>query len=85
MVKVQIITTKSCPYCPSAKRLWQEVKKEKDFEYEEVDALSEKGQQIVERFGIMSVPTTIIEKDGKKEVAFVGVPEKTKAVAAVSK
>jgi glutaredoxin len=81
MVKVQIVTTKSCPYCPSAKRLWQEVKKEKNFDYQEVDAFSDEGRDLVEKFGIMTVPTTII--DGK--VAFTGVPEKNKAVAAVSK
>ena len=49
--------------------------------YEEVDALSPEGQEMVERYGIMSVPTTLI--DGK--VAFVGVPDKAKALAAVSK
>lgn len=81
MVKVTMLTTKSCPYCPSAKRLWQELKKESKFDYEEVDALSEKGQDLVSRHGIMSVPTTII--DGK--VAFIGVPDRSKAIAAVKK
>lgn len=84
MVKVTILTTKSCVYCPTAKRIWAEVKKEKDFDYEEVDALSEKGQQIVERYGIMSVPTTLIEKNGRTEVAFVGVPDKQKAISKVA-
>lgn len=81
MVKVTIVTTKSCVYCPTAKRLWQEIKKNHRFDYEEVDALSEKGQDIVARHGIMSVPTTLV--DGK--VAFIGIPDKNKAVAAVSK
>lgn len=81
MVKVTILTTKSCVYCPTAKRLWADIKKDHNFDYEEVDALSEKGQQIVERHGIMSVPTTLI--DGK--VMFTGIPDKNKAVAAVSK
>ena len=81
MVKVTILTTKSCPYCPSAKKLWQDIRKGRKFEYEEVDALSEKGQELVARHGIMSVPTTLI--DGK--VMFTGVPDKNKAVAAVSK
>lgn len=81
MVKVTVLTTKSCVYCPTAKRLWQDIRKEHKFDYEEVDALSEKGQEIVERHGIMSVPTTLI--DGK--VMFTGIPDKNKAVAAVSK
>lgn len=81
MVKVTVLTTKSCVYCPTAKKLWQDIRKEHKFDYEEVDALSEKGQEIVERHGIMSVPTTLI--DGK--VMFTGIPDKNKAVAAVSK
>lgn len=80
MVKVTIVTTKTCVYCPSAKKLWQDIKKDYRFEYEEVDALSERGQEIVARHGIMSVPTTLI--DGR--VKFVGIPDKNKAIAAVS-
>ncbi len=32
-----------------------------EFEYEEVDAESEKGMQLIERYSIASVPTSIIE------------------------
>lgn len=81
MAKVTLLTTKSCPVCPSAKRLWAEVKKEHSFEYEEVDALSPEGQKLVERYGIMSVPTTLV--NGRP--MFTGVPDKKKAEAAVSK
>lgn len=81
MVRVTIVTTKSCVYCPTAKRLWTDIKKDHKFDYEEVDALSEKGQDIVARHGIMSVPTTLI--DGR--VVFTGIPDKNKAIAAVSK
>jgi glutaredoxin len=81
MTKVTLLTTKSCPVCPSAKRLWADVKKDHKFDYEEVDALSPKGQEFVERLGIMSVPTTLV--NGK--VAFTGVPDKNKAIALVSK
>ena len=77
--KVTVVTTKSCPYCPSAKRVWQEVKKEHSFEYEEVDAMSPEGQDLVGRLGVMTVPTTII--NGK--IAFTGVPDKKKAIQAV--
>lgn len=83
MVKVTVLTTKSCVYCPTAKKLWQDIKKDHKFDYEEVDALSERGQQIVERYGIMSVPTTLIEKNGKTEVAFTGIPDKQKAISKV--
>ena len=81
MHKVTILTTKSCVYCPTAKRLWAEIKKDHKFDYEEVDALSEKGQEIVARHGIMSVPTTLVDN----KVAFIGVPDKRKAISAVEK
>jgi glutaredoxin len=80
MVKVTVLTTKTCPVCPSAKRLWHDVQKDHKFDYEEVDAMSEKGRDIVERYGIISVPTTLI--NGKP--AFTGVPNKEKAIAAVT-
>lgn len=81
MTKVTLVTTKTCPFCPSAKRLWAELKKENNFDYEEVDAMSDKGQALVERFSIMSVPTTIIDN----KVAFVGVPDRTRALNALKK
>jgi glutaredoxin len=81
MTKVTLLTTKSCPVCPSAKKLWSDLKKYKDFEYEEIDALSPEGQNLVERFGIMSVPTTLV--NGKP--MFTGVPDRKKAEAVVSK
>ena len=81
MTKVTLLTTKSCPVCPSAKRFWADVKKDHKFDYEELDALSPEGQKVVERYGIMGVPTTLI--NGKP--VFTGVPDKNKAIAAVSK
>jgi len=83
MKKIILVTTNKCPHCPAAKQLWKELKKEYKFEYEEVDGLSAKGQELVHKFSIMSVPTTIIEEDGKGRVAFVGVPQKEKAIEAI--
>lgn len=79
MVKVQVVYTKICPFCPAAKELFRSLKKEYKFDYEEVDAMTEKGQQIVQKHMIMSVPTTIIND----KIAFVGVPRKEKAIAAL--
>lgn len=79
MVKVTLVTTKTCIYCPTAKKIWSELKQTNNFDYEEVDATSPKGQQIVQQFGIMSVPTTII--DGRVE--FIGIPDKNKAITLV--
>lgn len=81
MVEVVLVKTKTCVYCPTASRLWNELQKEFKFTYREVDAMSPEGQKIVEKHMIMSVPTTVV--DGK--VAFLGIPEKSRAIAAVKK
>ena len=79
MVKVQVVYTKACPFCPATKELFRNLKKEYKFDYEEIDALTEKGQELVQKHMIMSVPTTIIND----KIAFVGVPPKEKAIAAI--
>ncbi|TAL47549.1 thioredoxin family protein [archaeon] len=79
-MKVQVVYTKSCVYCPSTKALWKELQKKHKFDYEEIDAATPKGQEMVQKFSIMSVPTTII--DGKVE--FIGMPNRAKAEEKVS-
>ncbi len=79
MVKVQLVYTTTCQYCPSAKKLFKDLQKQYKFEYEEIDAISPKGQELVGRFSIMAVPTIIVDD----KVAFVGVPARDKAEAAV--
>ncbi|MEM5802155.1 MAG: thioredoxin family protein [Candidatus Aenigmatarchaeota archaeon] len=79
MKEVILVKTKWCPYCPSASTLWKELSKKYKFNYKEVDAASSEGQELVSKFNIMAVPTTII--DGK--VAFVGVPSREKAEQAI--
>lgn len=79
MKKVQIVYTKHCMYCPPTKALFKELKQKHKFDYEEIDAASEEGQKLAQKFDIMSVPTVIIDD----KVAFVGLPPKEKAEAAV--
>lgn len=79
MKDVTLVVTNNCPYCPSVDKLWNELKRRHSFNYKVVDAVSEEGGRLVEKFGILSVPATII--DGK--LKFVGVPGKEKAEEAV--
>lgn len=79
MKKVILLTTTTCPYCPAAKKFWQELKRKYKFDYEEVDATSENGMKLVQKHMIMSVPTTIIDN----KVVFVGIPNKEKAIEAI--
>ena len=85
-MKVMLLTAKWCPFCPTAKKIWEEVKKEAKFDYEEIDIETPKGRELIEKHTVMSVPTTILQDEsGRQKVAFVGVPSKQKALEAVTK
>ncbi len=79
MVKVQLVYTKSCIYCPAVKSMFKDFKKQYKFDYEEIDAMSPEGQKLVTKFSIMSVPTIIVDN----RVRWVGVPQKDKVIAVV--
>ncbi len=80
MTKIILLKTKTCVYCPAASRFWKEMQAHYKFDYEEVDASTPKGQEFVMKFSIMAVPTTIIEQNGRQAVAFVGIPQRERAV-----
>ena len=81
MVKVQLVYTKQCVYCPSAKILFKDLKKQYKFDYEEIDAMSPEGQKLVSKYSIMSVPTILVDN----RVQWVGVPQKDKVIAVIGK
>lgn len=78
-----LVKTQFCVYCPSASMLWKELQKEYKFEYEEIDAATPKGQDLVMKFNIMAVPTNIIETNGKTNV-ILGLLNRDKAIKAIS-
>lgn len=80
MVKVTLIHASWCTVCPATRRLWNDLKSGYDFEYEEIDVETPEGQALIDKLGIVGVPTTII--DG--EVAFTGLPKKADAIARIS-
>lgn len=80
MVKVQLVYTKSCIYCPSAKAVFKDLKKQYKFDYEEIDAMSQEGQKLVSKYSIMSVPTILVDN----VVKWTGVPQKDKVIAVVA-
>jgi thioredoxin 1 len=80
-VEIEVYTSPTCPYCPHAMKLLNEVAPSfgQNVTVEEVNSWSEEGQTRALKHGIMAVPTIVI--NGK--VKFVGVPKKDELVKAI--
>ena len=79
--KVVLVVADSCPYCPKAKEIWESLKRRYNFEFKIVDAVSEEGRELVRKYNIMAVPTTLIDD----KIVFIGVPDMNKAVEFILK
>ncbi len=79
VVKVEVFTSPSCPYCPMAVELVEEVKKEMpdDLEVEKIDIMSD-WEKAVE-YNLMAVPAIALNG----VVKFVGAPTKEELVEAL--
>ncbi|HMK53151.1 MAG TPA: MJ0307 family thioredoxin [Methanobacteriaceae archaeon] len=79
VVKVEVFTSPSCPYCPMAVELVEEVKKEMpdDLEVEKIDIMVDREKAI--EYGLMAVPAIALNG----VVRFVGAPGKDELVAAI--
>jgi small redox-active disulfide protein 1 len=79
VVKVEVFTSPSCPYCPMAIELVDEVKKDMgdQLEVEKID-ISINQEKAVE-YGLMAVPAIALNG----VVKFVGAPSKEELVAAI--
>jgi thioredoxin 1 len=81
--KVTLIIAKQCPKCPMAKIFWRELREEHGFDYEEIDSMTEKAQKYIQDLSIMSVPTAIVEDNGRCSMTFFGTPSKSKVLEAI--
>jgi len=79
VVKIEVFTSPSCPYCPMAVELVDEVKKEMpdDLEVEKIDIMVDREKAI--EYGLMAVPAIALNG----VVRFVGAPGKEELVAAI--
>lgn len=77
MLKVEVFTSPSCPYCPMAEQIVEEAKKElgSEMEVEIVNIMTDR-QRAVD-YGIMAVPAIAING----VVEFVGAPTKEELMA----
>ena len=65
MIKIQELSTAGCSHCASAKKILEEEIKPNfpNVEIEYIDMLSEKGQEMVVKYGVMSSPGIIINNE----------------------
>jgi len=60
-----LFTSMTCPHCPVAKKIFEEVKASRiDAAMHVVQMHTEQGQTLAQEFGVRSVPTTIFYGDG---------------------
>lgn len=61
-MKLQFLTMPDCHTCAKVKKIIEEVKPDfPDLEVEEIDITTPKGQEMVQKYSIMSSPGIIIE------------------------
>ncbi|MEG3224666.1 MAG: thioredoxin [Methanobacteriales archaeon Met13] len=79
VVKVEVFTSPSCPYCPMAVEVVEEVKKEMpdDLEVEKIDIMVDREKAI--EYGLMAVPAIALNG----VVKFVGAPGIDELLAAI--
>jgi len=61
-IRVEFFYSKTCPHCLPAKKMLYEIIKdlEKTVEIEEIDAWSEKGGPLAEKYHVQVVPTIVV-------------------------
>ncbi|MGZ4904993.1 MAG: thioredoxin family protein [Halobacteriota archaeon] len=79
MKDVVLLTHKGCPICPVVRSFWEDLQKDCDFNYKHVEVYTPEGLQLLRKYGIRSVPTTLIDQ----KVEFIGVPDRAKALAKI--
>ena len=79
VVKIEVFTSPSCPYCPMAVQLVEDVQKDmvNDVEVEKIDIMVD--QEKAREYGLMAVPAVALNG----VVRFVGAPGKEELLEAI--
>ncbi|WP_028989381.1 thioredoxin family protein [Thermithiobacillus tepidarius DSM 3134] len=62
-MQVTLLTSKWCPTCPEAEKVWSEVARQRPIEYQVLDVADKAGRTLVSNLRIKSVPALVV--DGK--------------------
>ena len=85
--KVEFFMSMTCPHCPSARNLVEEVANERDdIEVEEFIVNTPEGNNRAREMDVKSVPMIFLQGIGKKDVfVFTGTPSKERFLEAITK
>ena len=87
---VLTFVSSTCPHCPNAVRVAEQVEKElggrEEIKFRKIRVKTGEGKELSSRFLVKSLPTLILLNDGGEEVErMVGAPDKQKLKNAVLK
>lgn len=60
MINISLVTMPACPQCETVKNILERLKAEYDLQVREISAESSEGQDLIERYGILTVPGIFI-------------------------
>jgi len=76
--RIEVFTSPTCPHCPHAWALAQEINRERDdVKIIELSTASKEGRRKADKYHIMSVPTIIIKGSFGEPIGLQGVPAKS--------
>lgn len=83
-VSISVFTSPTCPHCPSAVKLANEVGKKVGAKVITYSTATDLGRQEALKQEIMTVPTILVKGDGyEKNIGFRGTPIKTDLLQAI--
>ena len=72
-MKIELLTSPTCPSCPMAKRVLGEYSKTNKLPLKEISTSSKEGKKWAEKYGVMSVPSFVIYGE-KRPLLKTGAP-----------
>ncbi|MBR9689330.1 MAG: hypothetical protein GOV01_00315 [Candidatus Altiarchaeota archaeon] len=72
-MKIELLTSRTCPHCPMAKKVLKEFSSESGMKFTELDTSTKSGQNWSERYAVSSVPTFVVFGD-VRPIIKKGVP-----------